>query len=484
MPPWIPLLAHLLIEAAVLSRVLLRRHRAPSARLAWVAVVLSVPLLGALAYLLLGELNLGRGREGRHREITRGLPVPRAGRAAEIPADALPAAEASLFRLADGVNGYPPTAGNAVELLPGGDPDAAAMVEEIDRATSRVHVLFYIWLDDPTGRRVADALQRAAARGVTCRAMVDGLGSRGLVGSGTWAAMQDAGVRCGVTPPLRNPLQWALRPFLRRTDLRNHRKLLTVDGRVAFLGSRNCADPAFAPKARFGPWVDVLTRVEGPVVAQVDHLFACDWSTDVDEPPEDVLRGAPPPGEAVELGGVPTAFFGTGPQSRGSAMPEAFASLFGLACETLTVSTPYYVPNEAIQTALCSAARRGVRVKLVVPARNDSWIVGGASRSFYEELLDAGVELFEFHGGLLHAKTAVADGVLAMVGSANLDRRSFELNSENNLLVHDAAFAASVRARQDRFLADATPVTAEAVAAWPRWRHAWNNTLAMLSPVL
>jgi cardiolipin synthase A/B len=161
-----------------------------------------------------------------------------------------------------------------------------------------------------------------------------------------------------------------------------------------------------------------------------------------------------------------------------------FESLMYTARRELMISTPYYVPDEPIQAALCASALRGVATTIVFPAKNDSWIVGAASRSYYGDLLAAGVRIFEYEGGLLHTKSLTLDGEITLIGSANMDRRSFDLNYENNILFYDAALTGEMRRRQDTYLAQSHPVTAETVAQWPMTRRLWNNTIAMLGPVL
>ncbi len=175
---------------------------------------------------------------------------------------------------------------------------------------------------------------------------------------------------------------------------------------------------------------------------------------------------------------------GTGPTVRYSAMPEMFEALMYTARRELVVTTPYYVPDEPIQAALCASARRGVATTVIFPARNDSLIVAAASRSYYEELLAAGVRIFEYVGGLLHAKTLTMDGEITLVGSANIDRRSFDLNFENNMLIFDAGLTERVRARQETYIASSRPVEAQDVAAWSMGRRLWNNAVAMFGPVL
>lgn len=486
---------HLSIVLALIARVLLRPNRQPASRIAWVAVIAGLPVMGILAYALFGEVSVGRRRIARLRGVMDRLP-PVASVAPEQAAHAraeVPDRYAHLFALGRSISGFEPIGGNSARLLADSNAAIDAMVEDIDRAREHVHLLFYIWLTDDNGCKIAEALKRAAARGVVCRAMVDGLGSRMLLGSAHWRAMGEAGVGLATALPIGNPL---LRAIAGRIDLRNHRKILVIDDRITYCGSQNCADPEFRIKAKFAPWVDIVARFEGPIVRQNQHLFAGDWGVEVagrraqtgaqgdardDADEVDALLRrpleAPRPGFTAQV-------IGTGPTVRHSAMPELFAALIQSARRELVVSTPYYVPDEALQNALCSAAYRGVATTVIFPARNDSWIVGAASRSYYADLLAAGVAIHEYTGGLLHAKTLTLDGEISLIGSANMDRRSFDLNYENNILVYDAAFNAAVRARQQTYIAGSRPVTREAVAAWSLPRRLWNNALAMLGPIL
>jgi cardiolipin synthase len=467
-----------LLEVVVIARILLRPHRDPASRIAWVVVVTVLPLVGIIAYLLLGEVNIGRRRVKRLHAVLKGLPIPGqdAGNVADF--SAVPGHHEHLFRLGHSISGFHPVAGNAASLLPNSNAAIDAMVADIDSAMDHVHVLFYIWLPDHNGIKVVDALKRAAARGVICRAMADDLGSRTMIRSRHWQAMRAAGVRVAAGLPIGNPL---LRPFEGRIDLRNHRKIVVIDNRITYCGSQNCADPEFRVKAKYAPWVDAVMRFEGPIACQNQFLFASDWMTYVDENLDELLsRPLPPPFP----GGVPAQVIGTGPTMRYSAMPEMFESLMFAARREIVITTPYYVPDESLQNALCTTAYRGVETTIVFPARNDSWIVEAASRSYYAELLTAGVEIYEYEGGLLHTKSVTLDGEVTLIGSANMDRRSFELNYENNILFHDPALTATVRERQQEYIWRSNRITKEAVAAWPISRQLWNNLIATLGPVL
>lgn len=173
-----------------------------------------------------------------------------------------------------------------------------------------------------------------------------------------------------------------------------------------------------------------------------------------------------------------------GPTERPHSTPQLIASLLAAARHEVTLTTPYFIPDATLIDALCTTAWRGVALTLIVPARNDSWIVGAASRSTYLQLLRAGVRIHEFHPGLLHAKTLCVDDALTLIGSTNLDLRSFDLNFENNVLLQDEATTQAVRARQALYLSQSSPVTLDTVRAWPWWQRVWHNLLATISPVL
>jgi cardiolipin synthase len=289
--------------------------------------------------------------------------------------------------------------------------------------------------------------------------------------------MRDAGCDVRVALPVGNPLWTIIRG---RVDLRNHRKLMIVDNRIAWCGSQNCADPEFRIKPRFAPWIDIMSRWEGPAAAQSQYLFVSDWLGERGDDISAMLQQPLP----RSSGTVVAQVLGTGPTAEFDAMPACFAELIHSAREELVVTTPYFVPDEQLLFALTSAARRGVKTVMLFPKRNDNWIVAAASRSYYKDLIDAGAELYEFRPGLLHAKTMVVDRNVVLIGSANLDRRSFELNFENNMLAEDASFAAAVRQRQDQYLADCDRVAREDVERYGIGRRLWQNLLATLSPML
>jgi cardiolipin synthase A/B len=464
-----------LADAGTIMRALLRPHREPASRLAWIIAVLALPIIGVLLYLLLGEARISAGRRNRGREVNARLPRP-AGNY-ECTSEKVGGAHWAPFALARTVNHLDPTCFNNARLAPDSDSAIDEMVADVDSATSTVHGCFYIWLSDNNGLKLKDAFVRAARRGLRVRLLADALGSRRLIRSKHWQDMRESGCEVRVALPVGNPLWTAVRG---RVDLRNHRKLMVVDNRIAWCGSQNAADPEFRIKARYAPWVDVMSRWQGAVAQQCQYLFVSDWIAEGGEEISDLLTGPGTPGD----GSIVAQVLGTGPTAEFDAMPACFSELIHSAREELVVTTPYFIPDEQLLFALTSAARRRVRTLILFPKRNDNWIVAAASRSYYKDLIDAGAEIYEFRPGLLHAKTMVVDRCVGLIGSANLDRRSFELNFENNILFDDRQFAGQLRSRQDQYLAQCDRVTFEDVDNYGLVLRLWQNLLATLSPML
>ncbi|NYT66567.1 cardiolipin synthase [Alcaligenaceae bacterium] len=467
------LIVHFLIIMALSVRVLLRPRRDPASRVAWILFIMALPYVGALVYLMLGEVRPARvATPIKQIESTQRLSLDSLREKLGISEHALPG-----FAIGESISGYSPVGGNTGYLLDDSNATINAIAADIDAATDHVHLLFYIWLPDNNGCKVVAAMVRAAQRGVSCRVIVDDLGSRSFIRSEHWSAMEQAGVQLARAQPIGRVM---IRILKGRVDVRNHRKIIVIDNKITYCGSQNCADPEFAVKAKYAPWVDAVIRFQGPVVRQNQQLFLADWLACTHE---DKRELAYQPMSPVAEGFV-AQVIGTGPQNHYSATPELFSTLMFSARRELIITTPYYVPDDAMQAALCTSARRGIATTIVLPARNDSWFVGAASRSYYSELLEAGVTIYEYVGGLLHAKTLTVDGQTTLIGSANMDRRSFDLNFENNILFHDVQLTGDVRHRQLRYIAQSKPVTQAEVAAWGVRYKLRNNVMAILGPVL
>lgn len=477
---------HLLLVISFTLRILLRDDLYPPGRLAWFIVLIVLPYFGSIIYFLFGEIDIGNQARKRHDEVFAEIKAKAShlmGEAAHSNA-LIERVYWPAFQYAASINGFHPVGGNTAQLMADGDATLRQMVTDIDAATDHVHVLYYIWLTDHTGTALAEALIRAAQRGVTCRVMADGLGSRGLIKSGLWRRMQGAGVQVAVALPFNNLLRTIITS---RFDLRNHRKITVIDAHITYCGSRNSADPEFLVKKKYGPWVDIMLRFEGPVVAQNQLLFASDWMQATGELLDviplgiKVARKLPP---LPATSGFAAQVMGVGPTERRGAAPQLFSNLFACAEHTLILTTPYFVPDATTLDALCTAAHRGVAVTLIFPKVNDSWVVAAASHSYYHALLHAGCVIYEHREGLLHSKTLTVDGKVSLIGSSNIDLRSFDLNYENNILLYDERITQAIEKRQQEYIEQSDQIELPAVLAWPYYRRIWNNVIATIGPVL
>lgn len=462
-----------IIHIAVIVRAVLLQGRDAYSRAAWLLLLLALPGIATILYLLFGEPWISTAFRRRSRDAYEMLLpyAPPADDGAAFPDIRNP------FRTCEAAARWPVSVGNRARLAASADEAIDMIVADIDAATRTVHLSFYIWLADRNGLKVVDAVCRAAARGIVCRIVADAIGSRALIRSQHWRTMRESGAHLCASLPA--PLGLGIVAG-HRTDLRNHRKIAVIDGGTTWCGSQNCADAAFLPKRKFAPWVDILIRYQGPVARQAELIFASGWMAETGEDMRPIFAtDLPTP--------LPDSFaaiaVGTGPLSPRATMTDIFVALLAAACERVVVTTPYFAPDPPLLDAIVAAARRGVHLTIVFPRRNDSRIVGAISKAYYPLLARAGVHIHEFRGGLLHAKTLVVDGRLALVGSANMDRRSLDLNFENNILFESPDLCADVGKRQDEWLADATEVDANVVAARSLPRQFIDNLLTMAGPI-
>ncbi len=462
----------------VMFVVVVLRKRSPSSALLWLVVVAFLPFVGTVAYFLVGENRLGRRRRVEYQqveELLRHSPrLVEQYRRASRPLYREP--HRTLAALAEGVGASLPLGGNGVELLGDADEFLDALVEDIDHARHHCHLLYYIVQEDPRSERVFGSLLRARSRGVSCRFLVDAAGSRRFLESRSARRLRKAGVRLVAFMPVS-----PLRATVARLDLRNHRKVAVVDGRVGVVGSHNLSSPIYRGREAYGEWVDASLRVTGPVVHELQEVFLHDWSFAAGTLATD--EAFFPPHIGAEPGAV-AAVLPTGPGSPGTPLMDLVLQALGSARERCVLTTPYFVPDDALLSALRSAALRGVEVVLLVPRRGDRWVVQAAGRSHYGALMEVGVRIHEHTAGVLHAKTLTMDREFAVVGTANLDVRSFSLNFEVGLLVFDSDVSSRLHYLQTEYLDRSRRLT---MAEWEDrggTRVLGDNVAKLLTPLL
>ncbi|HBP18177.1 MAG TPA: cardiolipin synthase [Planctomycetes bacterium] len=463
-----------LIAFFLIPLVLVQR-RESGATLAWVLTLLFLPYLGVFLFLAIGAQSIRRRRKRRQR--ARAIVAPRVagstealqkfeGATARTAPAGLPETATQLAQLADEL-ALPACGGNEVGLLIDADQTYAALEAAIERARSHVHLEYYIWRPDEVGRRLRDRLVVAAQSGVEVRVLVDDVGSRSA-GGRFWKPLTLAGGHVARSLRVNLISRW----LLLNLNNRNHRKIVVIDGVVAFAGGMNVS----AVQER-----DTHLRVEGPAAERLQEVFVEDWfhatREDLASPryfPEPASRG-----EAL------VQILASGPDEGDSnAIETIYFAALTLAKERVWLSTPYFVPNVSFTMALRTAALRGVDVRLLIPKTPDQPFVYHASRSFFPELVRAGVSIYEFDGGQLHAKTATVDGCWATVGSANLDTRSFKLNFEANIVVYGPALAGQLERAFERDLGSARPVSLAEFAGLGRLERTLQGAARVVAPLL
>lgn len=466
--------------------VVARRHR-PTDALAWLALIAALPWMGPLLYFLFGEIGLRRSVR-QHARVREKLEADE--RVEEEASWAVAKPEElqgdedvhEMARLVAGLgarrtNGLPILGGNRVDLLHDTDDAIDAIVEAIDGARHHVHLLYFIVNPDRTTERVAEALLAAAGRGVACRLLADDYGSGRLPALSFFdelaPRLEAGGVRVRRMLPIRR-----LRRPLARADIRNHRKLTVIDGRLAFTGSLNLHDPDFDLDE--GTWRQLTLVVRGPAVHQLQVVFAEDWYFTTGEL-LDRESHFPTPERAGE---VCVQTVPGGPTYESDFMEHLVVAALNHADRRAIIVSPYFVPTEATLIALRLASLRGVRVEVVVPRKSDQPLADLAGRSFFDELLRHGVEVYQHQRGTLHAKAMSVDDRFALVGSANFDRRSFRVNYEVNLVLYGGDVARRVRECQEGWLAESEPVDADGWARRPQLVQLREQTAKLMSPIL
>ncbi|WP_045726584.1 cardiolipin synthase [Xanthomonas sp. GPE 39] len=440
----------------------------PGAARSWLLLVGFVPLLGLPLYLLFGHPWLSRERIRRQAlasHVIREQQGPLTALRWTPPADTV---VAEVVPLVERQGDFMPTHGNTVELLDRYAASLQALIEDIDKALERVHLLYYLMFDDAVGDAVVAALLRAAARGVRCRLLLDARGGRRALRRYR-AALHAGGVE--VQALLPGGLRWRRSG---RMDLRNHRKIAVIDNRVGYIGSQNLAAPDFVPGH---PNRELVARVQGPVVAHLEAVFASDWFIETGQRLS--VAAATPACDT----GVPAQLLPSGPAYPFENARDAVNALIHQARRRIVMVTPYFVPDEATLSALRIAALSGVEVQLILSESNNQPLSAWAQEACYDELLRSGVKIALYRPHFLHAKHLSVDEGIVLVGSINLDIRSFALNAEIGMLCYSADVLQRLRVVEAEYLADARVLSLETWRKRPAWRRS-REGIARLADAL
>jgi cardiolipin synthase A/B len=468
---WLFFVSEWLIRLAMLVVVPFRR--APAAAKGWLLLTFFEPWVGLLLYLLIGRARLPRWQREQLAKLPQAMArvVSRLANHPNVFHPEVGLGLAQAVTLAERLGGSPILGGNAVELLVDYDGTLARLAADIDHAENHVHLLFYIFVDDHATAPVVEALGRAAKRGVRCRVLADAIGSRSGLRT-LRPRLAALGVEVHEMLPVR------LLPWRKaRVDLRNHRKIAVIDGRVGYTGSQNLIAAEFKEGLTYE---DLMVRITGPAVLELQYIFAADWFLESNEVLDSETEF---PGPKI-TGGVPAQALPSGPDFPTQNNQRLIVALVHGAQTRVVLTTPYFIPDEPLLQAMETAALRGVEVHLVVSDEGDQAIVSAAQKSYYEQLLEAHVHIHLYRKNFLHAKHLSVDDSVAVIGTSNLDIRSFALNAEVMLVIYDPNVAAQLAVEQERYFANSHPLT---LAAWAQrsFRVKLAQNLArLLSPLL
>lgn len=447
-PSWAILILTVIdLVIRVLALGIIPGNRRPTTAMAWLLGIFFVPSVGLVLFLLFGNFRLSRKRRAQQDAVNKRV---RAGTsqlaAVESDYDG-PEWVGSAAELNKTLGSLPMVDGNSVELLPGYPDSIQAMAAAVREAKTFVNAEFYIMSTDHITDDLLTALEDAAERGVEVRILFDHLGTLRIKGYRKLIARLKASkIRWRPMLPL-NPVhgQW------RRPDLRNHRKIMVIDGEVAFTGSQNLIEPSYNnPKHRkMGrEWVELMACMRGPIVTTLNVVFATDWLSETDESLEDQLAHRP----ESQPGNITAQVVPSGPGFITENNLRLFNTLIYSAQHKISICSPYFVPDDSLLYAVTTAAQRGVAVELFVSEKGDQFLVHHAQQSYYEALLEAGVRIYLYKAPfVLHAKHFTIDDEVAVLGSSNMDMRSFSLNLEVSVMLLGEDIVKRIRAVEDTY---------------------------------
>ena len=434
------------------------RNRRPTSGMAWLLAIFFMPFIGTILFLVIGSRRLPKSRRRKQAEVDRLIAdiSARAATVEEVRPDIHDPALFNVVSLSKNLGALSLVGHNTATLHRDYVESIEQMAQAVREAEHYVHVQFYIFSFDKTTKDFFQAMQEAVARGVKVRVLLDYIASIRTSGnSKTIRQFERIGVQWSYMLPVR---PW--RGEYQRPDLRNHRKLLIVDGRVGFMGSQNMIDDSYNKKSNIRRglhWRDLMTRLEGPVVYGLNAVFLSDWYAETNELITDWAHQAP---QVPKDGKLQCQIVPSGPGFVGENNLQMFVSLLYSARNRISITSPYFVPDESILYALIAATARGVEVELFVSEIGDQALVLHAQRSYYEEILRAGVRIFMYKPPyILHSKHFTIDDHIAVIGSSNMDQRSFSLNMEVSMMVHGKSFVTDLDGITDYYRENSRELT-------------------------
>jgi cardiolipin synthase len=468
------------IVIRVIALIVVPRNRKPQTATAWLLAIFLIPWVGVLLFLLIGSTRLPRRRRQKQREINQYILETTAGMDRVTKDANFPEWLGPVVELNRTLGSMPLVGGNRAELYPDYETSLAAMTTAMGSAKRYLHIEFYILAFDSTTAPFFDAMEAAVKRGVTVRVLLDHIASIRSPGYRTTIKrLTDIGVLWHLMLPVQ-----PLRGKYQRPDLRNHRKLLVIDGEVAFTGSQNVIDRSYNKRGnvkRGLKWKDLMARFEGPVVAGINALFVTDWYSETDEL---LMREAEQDVQVKHRHALDAQVVPSGPGFDLENNLRLFNALMYSAQEKLIVTSPYFVPDDSLLYAITNAAYRGLDVQLFASEIGDQWMVYHAQRSYYEALLRAGVRIWLYEPPtILHAKHITVDDDVAVIGSSNMDMRSFSLDYEISIMLRGKQAVTDLREIEQSYREHSRELTLDEWKKRTFWAKTQDNIARLTAAV-
>lgn len=484
---WLPPLVmffHVSLSAGFIAWVLMIKTDSTSA-VAWCLLIMLLPFFGPLLFLFFGYQHVNRPLQRKRRHMVKYRsslrhPVQPASPGIIVAGSVPDSTGTVLSQLADRFGAYPRSPNNHVDFYHDGTPAFEAMLEAIRAARHHIHLEFFIFHADDIGRQFLDAMAVKAREGVRVRMLYDAMGSHRL-SRRHLKSFLEAGGRSSVFLPI-NVVR---RRF--QINMRNHRKILIVDGQVGFTGGLNIGDEYLGKNLRYGYWRDTHMRICGPAVEDLQRIFCEDWDFAANERLAETGEAAPAsayfPGKPG-TGPFPVQVIDSGPDREFKSIREIYFAAIVNAQKRVWIASPYFVPDAGLLDALRLAGYRGIDVRFLGQFYPDKWIPQFAARYHWDRVLPAGIKVYQYTKGMMHAKVVLVDGQWASVGTANLDNRSLHLNFEVNCLISSPQAVASLEEQFLRDLADSIQLDRRVYGERPFAGRLLENACRLMSPVL
>ncbi|CAL4042764.1 Cardiolipin synthase A [Buchnera aphidicola (Tetraneura ulmi)] len=478
---WIVFIGYLLLIVNVNFKIFIKKKTNPVSNI-WIFILYFIPLFGIMIWFFFSEPYLGKRKTNLLKKIWKKnlVQIKKIKYYKNFFSKKNSRVALPLFKLCKNRQGISGVTNNKLELLKNYKKVIKSLIKDISLAKKNIEMVFYIWQPGGIADEVAKALISSSKKGINCRLILDSAGSIKFFKSKWVYVMKKANIK--IVEALKINV---LKTFFRRIDSRQHRKVVLIDNNISYIGSMNLVDPnLFKQYCKIGQWIDLMIRVEGPIVTTIGIVYSCDWELETGKKILPKLFISKNKEISKKNYSTSMQVIASGPGYTKQIIHQSLLTAIYSAKNQLTITTPYLVPSSDLVHAICTASYRGVNVSIIIPKNNDSFMVKWASRSFFSELLKSGVKIYLFEKGLLHSKSILVDKQLSLVGTANLDMRSLWLNFEITIAIDDKKFGKKLSYLHDEYISKSKLLDPKYWFLRSYWKKIIENFFYLFSPLL